>query len=57
MNFGIKNNDALHISCAIERNCEFFITTDHKLLNKSINAIEIINPIDFVRKMEVTHEN
>jgi len=52
MKRGIKNNDALHISCAIERQCEYFITTDDKLTNKTIPNIRIINPIDFVREME-----
>ena len=52
MELGIKNNDALHISCAIERQCEYFITTDKRLLNKNIEEIKIINPIDFVRDME-----
>jgi len=52
MKSGIKNNDALHISCAIEQNCEYFITTDDRLTNKSIKDIKIINPIDFVRETE-----
>jgi len=52
MKYGVKNEDALHIACAIEKHCEYFITTDGKLTNKIINGINIINPIDFVRKME-----
>ncbi|MCL2512746.1 MAG: type II toxin-antitoxin system VapC family toxin [Oscillospiraceae bacterium] len=52
MKSGIKNEDALHISCAIERNCDYFITTDKKLLNKNIEGIDIINPIDFIRETE-----
>ena len=52
MGYGIKGKDALHIACAIEKDCEYFITTDNKLTNKSIAKIKIINPIDFVRKME-----
>jgi len=57
MKYGIKNNDALHIACAIKRNCEYFITTDDKLLNKKVHGIRIINPIDFVREMEGQYEN
>ena len=53
MKLGVKNNDALHIACAIERNCEYFITTDDKLTNKIVEGLRIINPIDFVREMEV----
>ena len=52
MKHGIKNEDALHIACAIERHCGYFITTDTKLINKSIEQIEIINPIDFIRETE-----
>ena len=48
--FNIKSKDALHIACAISKNCEFFITCDKNLLKKEINEIQIINPIDFVRK-------
>ena len=44
----IKPKDSLHIACAVEAECKYFITTDRKLLNKSINDIIIINPIDFV---------
>ena len=49
---GIRANDALHIACAIVSQCEYFITTDTGLTNKEIEEIQIINPIDFVRKME-----
>jgi predicted nucleic acid-binding protein len=27
MGYGIKNEDALHIACAVEKRCDFFITT------------------------------
>jgi hypothetical protein len=52
MGLGVRELDALHIACAIERNCDCFITTDKGILNKSIEGIQIINPIDFVREME-----
>jgi predicted nucleic acid-binding protein len=57
MKNGIHANDALHIACAIESQCEYFITTDAGLINKEINEIQIINPIDFVRKMEERNED
>lgn len=53
MNKGIKAKDALHIACAIKSECDYFITTDMRLLNKNIEKINIINPIDFVRETEV----
>ena len=45
--------DALHIACAIKVECGYFLTTDKKLLNKETADITIINPLDFVRKLEV----
>jgi len=57
MEKGIRANDALHIACAIDSRCEYFITTDAGLTNKEIDGIKIINPIDFVRKMEEGNEN
>jgi predicted nucleic acid-binding protein len=57
MEKGIQANDALHIACAIESQCEYFITTDAGLINKKIEGIKIINPIDFVRNMEEKNDN
>jgi len=50
MNFGIKEKDALHLACAIFAKSDYFITTDKKLLNKNVGEINIINPIDFLRR-------
>jgi hypothetical protein len=52
MRVGIKELDALHIACSIEKQCEYFITTDRGILNKAIGGIKVVNPIDFVREME-----
>jgi predicted nucleic acid-binding protein len=52
MKHGIQNKDALHIACAIHSGCEYFITTDKKLLNKDIPNIRIISPINFVTETE-----
>jgi len=49
MSLCIKKKDALHIACALHAKCEYFLTTDLKLLNKTINGISIINPIDFLK--------
>jgi predicted nucleic acid-binding protein len=49
MKKNIKAKDSLHIACALEAKCKYFITTDRKILNKSVDGIIIINPIDFVR--------
>jgi len=48
----VKTKDALHIACAIFAKCDYFITTDVKLLKKSISNIKIVNPIEFVKRLE-----
>jgi len=45
---GIKLKDALHLAYAIIGNCDYFLTCDNGILNKNINEIKVINPIDFV---------
>jgi len=45
---GIKTKDAMHIACAIEAKSDYFITTDKKVLNKSVADVTIINPMEFV---------
>lgn len=47
---GIKNKDSLHIASALEAGADYFITTDKKLLNKKIEKMMIINPLDFLRR-------
>ena len=52
-NKNIKKKDALHIACAIKAECEYFLTTDNKILNKDISQVKVINPIDFVRQLYI----
>ena len=47
---GLRQKDASHIACAIYAGADFFITTDKKILNKQVKGINLINPIDFVRR-------
>jgi len=52
---GIKPKDALHIACAVVADCEYFITTDNKILNKGIKGIKdikLIDPIGFIKLEE-----
>ena len=44
-----KTYDALHISCAIFVECDYFITVDKRLLNFKSDKIKMINPVDFVK--------
>jgi predicted nucleic acid-binding protein len=52
MKVGLRQKDASHVACAVEAGCDFFLTTDKGILNKNIEGIELINPIDFVRRQE-----
>ena len=47
---GIKPKDATHLACAIHAKCDYFITTDDKLLKYKDDRITIINPIDFIMR-------
>jgi len=50
MKAGLRQMDASHIACAIHLGARSFLTTDKKVLNKSVSRIEVVNPIDFVRR-------
>ena len=50
---GLKSKDALHVASAIFTGCEYFITTDARVINKNIEGLTVINPIDFIRELEV----
>jgi len=45
---GLKTKDALHIACAIESNCDYFISTDNRILKFCDRRIKTINPVDFI---------
>ncbi|MEW6713437.1 MAG: PIN domain protein [Candidatus Riflebacteria bacterium] len=50
---GLRNKDALHISCAIFAECSYFLTTDDKILNRNEKIEEIIvtDPIAFIKRV------
>ena len=50
MKMGFKKMDALHLISAIQSKCNYFITTDKRILNKDelISELKIINPVEFV---------
>lgn len=52
MTKNVSPKDALHIACAIHSECDYFLSTDIKLLKKQINKIILINPIDFITETE-----
>lgn len=49
---GIKPKDALHIACAVVADCEYFITTDSKILNKGIKDIKLTDSNGFIKLEE-----
>jgi len=51
---GIKTMDALHIACAAESGCDYFITTDRRLLSAAEPDVKIVNPVQFIQEIEVT---
>ena len=49
---GIKTYDALHISCAVAAGCEYYLTTDRKLLKRPLDRIKVLDPIQFIIEQE-----
>lgn len=51
--FGIQKIDSLHIACAIFAKCDYFLTTDDKILGKSdkIKNINLNDPIGFIKEV------
>ncbi len=51
---GLKTFDALHIACAIETGCDYFLTTDDSVLKKlsGFDKIKAINPIELISILE-----
>ena len=50
MERGLRQKDASHVACAIHLGTDYFLTTDKKILNKHIDGIIVLNPIDFIRR-------
>lgn len=53
---GLKAKDALHIGCAINCRCDYFLTTDDAIIRKmkSFERIKVLNPLEFINT-EVKH--
>ena len=43
--------DALHLSCAVEANCDYFISTDKGILRNlsEFEGMKIVNPIGYIQ--------
>ncbi len=49
MSTGIKDADAAHIACAIQADCDYFLTTDSRVLKYRDEQIKVMNPVDFIK--------
>jgi predicted nucleic acid-binding protein len=47
MRKGLKQKDATHLACAILAECDYFITTDRRVLKFNSDKIKVVNPIAF----------
>ena len=52
METGIKEKDAYHVACAIKAECNYFVTTDDRLLKFQSEKIKLVTPGEFIRRME-----
>ena len=47
---GLRSKDALHVACAILARCHYFLTTDKGILKKQLKSIDLLNPVDYIRR-------
>ena len=52
MNTGIKFKDASHVATAIYAECEYFISTDMRLLKYKTDKIKMVTPTEFITGTE-----
>lgn len=52
MKAGVKFKDACHVASAIYADCEYFISTDMRLLKYASKEIKMVTPIEFVTERE-----
>ncbi len=50
---GLQKIDSLHIACAIQARCDYFLTTDDTVLkrNNQIRDIHVTDPIAFIKEV------
>lgn len=52
MNTGIKFKDACHVASAIYAECEYFISSDMRLLKYKADKIKMVTPTEFITETE-----
>lgn len=53
MDTGVKFKDACHVAAAEYSGCDYFITTDDRLLKYKSDKVKLLSPIDFISLEEV----
>ena len=53
MGSGVKDVDSAHVAAAIVAGCDYFITTDDRILKYRTDRIKIVTPIQFLTENEV----
>ena len=48
MQTGVKFKDACHVASAVYAKCEYFISTDKRLLKYKSEEIKMVSPIEFI---------
>ena len=56
MQTGVKQKDAWHLACALLADCDYFITTDDRLLKYQTSNLQIVTPVEFIQRMEVADD-
>jgi len=53
-NAGFSFYDSLHLACAIKAQCDYFFTTDRKILNKQafVSNLVLLNPVMYLIEKE-----
>ncbi|MBL0378299.1 MAG: hypothetical protein JKP90_01300 [Desulfofustis sp. PB-SRB1] len=53
-NIGLSKLDAFHIACAIFSQCEYFLTTNDKVLRNDslVQELKIVDPFLFIKENE-----
>ena len=52
METGVKEKDAYHFASAIYAKCDYFISTDIRLLKYQTDKIKLVTPVDFIMETE-----
>lgn len=45
---GVKTKDAYHVAAAILAKCDYFLSTDDRLIRHKFDEIILLNPVDFL---------